>query len=220
MSSNNNDSGTMFAGGIIVVIIVIMFSLKAIEKIMVQLSKTFNAFGSAMASFGQMAFNVLLVLALLAAAIGCVYAAVYFTYRYYKMVKAGTDLKQLLDERFFDLDQKLFSELRAKQSDFDYRIRLMEKKLKSALDRPELTPPAKVQLPTTPAAADLNVAAKTTDSLAEKPATAQPNESSSATTGTCSVIVTPDEMAAAKENTSTSQNIEPDMSPRDITNPF
>lgn len=219
MSSNNNDSGTMFAGGIIVVIIVIMFSLKAIEKIMVQLSKTFNAFGSAMASFGQMAFNVLLVLALLAAAIGCVYAAVYFTYRYYKMVKAGTDLKQLLAERFFDLDQKLFLELRAKQSDFDYRIRLMEKKLKSALDRPELTPPGKLQGPP-PAAADLNVANKATESLAEKPATAQPNESSSATTVTCSVIVTPDEMAVAKENTSTSQNIEPDMSPRDITNPF
>ena len=166
MSSNNNDSGTMFAGGIIVVIIVIMFSLKAIEKIMVQLSKTFNAFGSAMASFGQMAFNVLLVLVLIAVAVGCIYAAVYFTYRYYKMVKAGTDLKQLLDERFFDLDQKLFSELRAKQSDFDDRIRLMEKKLKAALDRPELTPPTKV--PTLPVA-DLSVNAKVTESLAEKP---------------------------------------------------
>ncbi len=50
MSQNNNNTN-VFAGGIILIVIVIGFLLKAIEKIMIQVSLTANAVGLAAQSF-------------------------------------------------------------------------------------------------------------------------------------------------------------------------
>ncbi|MGZ3742527.1 MAG: hypothetical protein ACXWRE_07935 [Pseudobdellovibrionaceae bacterium] len=135
-----NDSSTMFAGGIIIVVIVIMACLKAIEKIFIQMGKTFDAFGKMAQSFLAMAWQSVLALGLIALGIGCVIAAGYFTYKYYLMVKRGTELKKRVDDKLQDFAGQVNSLLKDIRESTDERIEMMEIKLKEALDRPTLTP--------------------------------------------------------------------------------
>lgn len=135
-----NDSSSMFAGGIIVVVIVVMFFLKAIQKIFIQLERTFEAFGKMSESFFMMAWRALLALGLIAAAIACVFAAGYFSYKYYLMVKRGTELKRHLDHQLEEIVAQVNAKLREMRESNHERIQIMESKLREALDKPAMVP--------------------------------------------------------------------------------
>lgn len=136
----DNDSNTMFAGGIIVVIIVIMACLKAIERIFIQLGKTFAAFGKMAESFFYMAWHGVLVLGLIALGLGCVFAAVYFTYKYFLMVKRATEVQTYVEDKIQDVVRQVNLILREARESADEKISALEYKLSEALDKPALAP--------------------------------------------------------------------------------
>ena len=141
----DNDSSAMFAGGIILVIIVIGVCLNALKKLFILLGETFNAFGNMAKGFFYMAWQLLLALGLIALVIGCVYAAVYFTYEYYKMVKKGTELKKEVDEKMQDMANQINDILKSHKAETKSYLSEMDLKLRSALDKPDIVPTANPQ---------------------------------------------------------------------------
>ncbi len=136
----NDNKDSMFAGGIIIIVVVGALALKAIEKIFIQLGQVFDAMTNAAASFFMMAWHLVLALGLIAVGIGCVYAAVYFTNKYYLMVKRGTDLQQQVNRKLQEVTAELNSAVSQLREDTRYDLRLMAKKLSDALDKPEIVP--------------------------------------------------------------------------------
>lgn len=135
-----DDSSTMFAGGIIVVIIVIMACLKAIQKIFIQMGQTFDAFGKMTGSFLYMAWEVILAIGLISLGIGCVFAAGYFSYKYYLMVRRGTEIKESVDARIQEFEEQMNTSIEELHRANEGRLRGMELKLHKALDKPALVP--------------------------------------------------------------------------------
>lgn len=131
----DNDSNTIFAGGIVAVLVMIGLSLKALKRIFIELEHTFYAFGKMAHSFWSMAWNSVVALGLVAVGIGCVFAAIYFTYKYYLMVKRGTELKKAVDIKICDFSIQLHSNLEEIRETYDERIHYLELKLHQALDR-------------------------------------------------------------------------------------
>ena len=151
MSQNNNNTN-VFAGGIILIVVVIGFLLKAIEKLMIQVSQTADAVGMAAQSFLMMALKIALVLGLIAIGLACIYAAIYFSYRYYKMVRRATDLQAEIDRRLTDFSNQMNSILKDFRSETRFDLNQMSQKLSEALDKPTIAPemlpePAVVALP-------------------------------------------------------------------------
>ncbi len=136
----DNDSSTMFAGGIILVIIVMMACLKAIQKIFTELSLMFEAMGKMAESFLSMAWHGALAISLISLGIGCVLAAGYFTYKYYLMVKRGTEIQNAVDDKIHGLMKQLNSTIETLHRDNNERIWALESKLKAALDKPAIAP--------------------------------------------------------------------------------
>ncbi len=138
--NDNNNKGNLFAGGIILVVVVIGLLLKAIEKIMIQVSLTADAVGLAAQSFLMMALKIGLVLSLIGIGIGAVYATIYFSYRYYKMVKRATDLQAEVDRRLIDFSNQVNSILKDFRNDTKFDLNQMSRKLSEALDKPKIAP--------------------------------------------------------------------------------
>lgn len=136
----DNDSNTMFAGGVIVVIIVIMACLKAIQKIFTELGLMFKAFGKMAESFLHMAWHGVLALGLIATGLGCLFAAGYFTYKYYVMVKRGTEIQKAVNDKVQSFYEHINSTFETHQRDNDERLHAMALKLKEALDKPAIAP--------------------------------------------------------------------------------
>lgn len=140
MSDSNNNNTNVFAGGIILVVVVIGFLLKAIEKIMIQVSLTADAVGMAAQSFTTMALKIALVLGLVAAGLACGYAAICFTYKYYKLVKRATDLQADVDRKLTDFSNQVNSSLKDFRIETRFDLNQMSRKLSEALDKPTIAP--------------------------------------------------------------------------------
>lgn len=139
MSQNNNNTN-VFAGGIVLIVVVIGLLLKAIEKLMIQVSLTADAVGMAAQSFLMMALKIALVLGLIAIGLACIYAAINFSYRYYKMVKRATDLQAEVDRRLTDFSDQVNSILKDFRNDTKSDLNQMSRKLSEALDKPQFAP--------------------------------------------------------------------------------
>ena len=142
----------MFAGGIVLVIVLVGLAVKAIEKLMIQISLTADAVGKAAQSFTGMALKIGLVLGLIAIGLACLYAAIYFSYRYYKMVRQATDLQAEVDRRLTDFSNQVNSILKDFRNETRFDLNQMSQKLSEALDKPTIAPemlpePAVVALP-------------------------------------------------------------------------
>lgn len=150
--SQNNNNANMFAGGIVLVIVLVGLAVKAIEKLMIQISLTADAVGKAAQSFTMMALKIGLILGLIAIGLASLYAAIYFSYRYYKMVRRATDLQAEVDRRLTDFSNQVNSILKDFRSETRFDLNQMSQKLSEALDQPTIAPemllePAMVALP-------------------------------------------------------------------------
>lgn len=148
---NDNNNGTVFAGGIVIIILVIAFALKALEKIFIQLGQMFDAFTKMIGSFFMMTWQAVLMLGLMAIGIGLVYAAIYFSYKYYKMVKRGTELQADVERRLTDFADQVNSILKDHHQDTRSKLQQMSQKLSEALDKPAVVPPTQAVLLNAPA---------------------------------------------------------------------
>lgn len=156
MNQNNNNTN-VFAGGIILVIVVIGLAMKAIEKLMIQISLTADAVGMAAQSFTMMALKIGLVLGLVAIGLACIYATIYFTYRYYKLVKRATDLQAEVDRRLTDFSNQVNSILKDFRNDTKFDLNQMSRKLSEALDKPKIAPEIPLEMATVASSESLDV---------------------------------------------------------------
>ncbi len=135
-----DDSSTMFAGGAIVVIVIVVVCLKAIQEVFIQLGKTFDALGKMAGSFFYMAWNGVLALGLISLGIACVWAAGYFSYKYYLMVKRGTEIEARVDAKISGLIDQVNTSIKELKAQNNERVARLELKLREALEKPAIAP--------------------------------------------------------------------------------
>ena len=123
MSQDN--SGNMFAGGVVVVVVVVGLCMKALHALFIEMGKTFDAFGNMAYSFFAMAWQGILMLSLIAIGAACVVGAIYFTYKYYMMVKRGTEIVKEVDAKMSDLISRTSSLMSEHREDTDSKLRRM-----------------------------------------------------------------------------------------------
>lgn len=164
----NDSGGVMFAGGAVVLIVVLVACLKVIKEFFIAMGKTFDALALMLQSLVGLFIHLAIDAALLGAAIG----AIYFTYRYVRMVRRGTDLKREVDLKMMEFESLLDSKFSAFTERTDARVRYLERELYEALKEPEVAPPppaiatATIQLPAPPASIIVaEDAAASTDSI-------------------------------------------------------
>lgn len=136
----NNDNASVFAGGVIVLVVVIGLALKAIESLMNQARITFDAAGMAAQSFSMMALKIGLVLGLIAMGLACIFAVIYFSYRYFKLVRRATDLQAEVNRKLTDFSNQMNSILKDYRDDTRFDLNEMSQKLNDALDKPKIAP--------------------------------------------------------------------------------
>lgn len=140
--SHNDNSGTLYFGGAVVAIIMLGFLIKILKSILLELSSLFTAFGKMAASFISMAWQLALIAGLIALAGFAIYAAWYFSLKYYRMVKQGTELREQVEARLSDTEYRL----EESYSEFRRQVRLEVQQLKleleQALKKSEVAPSA------------------------------------------------------------------------------
>ena len=136
----NNDNASVFAGGVIVLVVVIWLALRAIESLMNQARITFDAAGMAAQSFSLMALKIGMVLGLIAMGFACIFAAIYFSYRYFKIVRRATDLQAEVNRKLTEFSNQMNSILKDYRDDTRFDLNEMSQKLSEALDKPKIAP--------------------------------------------------------------------------------
>ncbi len=140
MNNDNNNNAAMYGGGILVFIIIIAVVLESLEKLFIQIGRTFDAMTGMLGSVFMMLFTTLIMLGLIAVAAGLIFAAIYFSYKYYKMVKRGTDLKAYLDYTIGEFTNQVNIQIEEIKSDTKDSLNHMDRKLSHALDKPAVAP--------------------------------------------------------------------------------
>lgn len=105
MNQNNNNDGVFYIGGIVVVIIMLGFLTKILKNVANELSQLFTAIGKMSLSFLGMAWQIAILLGTLSLGVAAIWAAWYFTKKYYQMVKDGTEVKEQIESRFSELQR-------------------------------------------------------------------------------------------------------------------
>lgn len=162
---DRNDSGALYAGGGVVIVVVLVACLKTIKALFIELGKTFDA----LALMAQSLIALLYQFAIDIGLIACAVAAIYFTYRYVKMVKQATALREEVDRKLsqfdFDFRSTLESSLSECQKSVSAQVLRMEYQLREALKEPEVAP--------TPVA--IIAASPASDALPESQSAVKPN---------------------------------------------
>lgn len=137
---DRNGGAILAIGAVLTVVLLGMWALKFLQKLFMQLGRTFDAFGTMAASGLSMLGNVLLDVLLVAAIIGTVVAAVYFTYRYVMLVRRATDLQEMVDRRLYQSEYNLNQALTEFRRHVGANIDRMNRVLVEALKEPEPVP--------------------------------------------------------------------------------
>lgn len=140
MSHNDDNSGMLYIGGIVVIVVVVGLLIKVLKAIMVELSLLFTAICKAASAFMTMAWQIALVLCLLALGMAAIYAAWIFSKKYYQLVKDATHVKEQIEKRFSYLNTEFNTSFKNLKRDAIRDIMEMRKELDEALKRSEVVP--------------------------------------------------------------------------------
>lgn len=136
----NDNQNIMAIGGILAVVIFVGLCVKMITKIFEQLYRTFFAFKLMLQEF----FYVLIEFGKIAIMVvgigGIVFAAVYFTYRYYRMVRRATAMQETFDNNYISFVREVKNQLLAHEKAIRSELKEMDQKISDAIDRPVLVP--------------------------------------------------------------------------------
>lgn len=148
---NDNHGPEMMLGGVLLALFFVSFIIKALKNFFNELGQAFEAFGHAAGSFIFMLWNVLQVVGLIVLIIAALFAAIYFSIQYYRMVKEGTVLREWLQDSVLTLENNIESRLQKFTRQVDHRINDVDQRLTQALEKPELAPepsqdPAKIPI--------------------------------------------------------------------------
>ncbi len=140
MSHNDDHNGTWYFGGAVVAVLMLGFLVKILNALFMELALVFTAIGKMAAAFITMAWYVTQVIGLLALAVLAIYTAWYFSLKYYRMVKRGTELKEHVENRLLESESKLEESLAEFKRQTRFEIQQMQSELDLALKKSEVTP--------------------------------------------------------------------------------
>lgn len=167
MSHNDDHNGTLYFGGAVVAVLMLGFLVKIIKALFMELALVFTAIGKMASAFITMAWYVAQVAGLLALAVLAIYAAWYFSLKYYRMVKRGTELKEYVETRLLESESTLEASLSEFKKQTRFELQQMRSELDQALKKSEVTPqPLSTEvIQQTPNQEDNDLAATNSDSL-------------------------------------------------------
>ena len=127
-------------GGVITVVILGMWAMKFIRALFLQITKTADAFAAMVTSVVGSLWALAQIAFLGSLAVGCVVAAVYFTYKYILMVKRGTELQAAVSRQMGEFRNSLTEQLHGFQSEVEARVDGIRRALNEALKEPDPVP--------------------------------------------------------------------------------
>nr|BFD68809.1 hypothetical protein HAGR004_38310 [Bdellovibrio sp. HAGR004] len=136
----NDNQNIMAIGGILAVIIFVGLCVKMITKIMEHLYRAFYVFKFMLHEFFLVAVEFLKIVLMIAGISGIVFAAIYFSYRYYKMVRRGTAMQETFDNNYISFVREVKNQLLAHEKAIRSQLNEMDQKISDAIDRPVLVP--------------------------------------------------------------------------------
>lgn len=150
MNQNTDNSGSYYAGGILTVIVVAALLTKVLKYVVLEISAVFKALEIAASNFIAMAWQIGIVLSALSVGAASIWAAWYFSVRYYQMIKQGTAIKEQMELRF----KELKTEIDMHHSDLSFEtsreILQLRQELDKALKTADVTPSQNALEPTSP----------------------------------------------------------------------
>lgn len=140
MSHNDDRNGTLYFGGAVVAVLILGFLVKITKALFMELALVFTAIGKMASAFITMAWYVAQVAGLLALAVLAIYTAWYFSLKYYRMVKRGTELREYIETRLSENECILESSLAEFKKQTRFEIQQMRSELDQALKKSEVVP--------------------------------------------------------------------------------
>jgi hypothetical protein len=137
---DRNGGAIIAIGGVITVVVLAMWAMRFIHKLFLQIAKTADAFAAMVSSVAGSLWALAQIAFLVSLAVGCVVAAVYFTYKYILMVKRGTELQATVARQLDELQYSVSKQLQSFQSEVENRVEAMHRVLNEALKEPDLVP--------------------------------------------------------------------------------
>lgn len=167
--NNNNDSGILiFVGGVIAVCAIFAVVIKALQHVFAEIGRLLEAFAFMATGFIHAVWAVTQIVGLIAIAVFVVAASVYFTYKYVKMVKRGTEIVEEVQLRMNSLYYQVQRDNKILKDDLERQVEFLEARLDKALKAPEAAPPAQVPLLEPPTNKDDCAAAADNDQSAQE----------------------------------------------------
>ncbi len=161
--SEKEDSGVfLFIGGGVVLIGLSVMVLKAIQAFFDELTKSIRAFENTVVSFVPMLLHILEVVGLVSAIIAAAVGGVYFTYKYIRLVKRATELREYveceLNIRLLKIHTELSVNCASEAFALNTKMSHVQRKLEESLKPPTPISPSPLVVSTTP-----HIAATTND---------------------------------------------------------
>lgn len=144
MSHNDNDSSSapmMMIGALLLITFFFTVLVKAMKQFFIELGQSFEAFGNMTGSFIFMLWNILQVVFLVSLIIAALVCAVYFTIKYYQMVKEGTELREWVNNSMNEFEARTQQGLEQLDRSLERKVQYLDERLTKALEKPEIAPP-------------------------------------------------------------------------------
>lgn len=139
-SSDNNDGPFYVIGACLLMLFFASILIKALKQFFIELGQSFEAFGNMTGSFISMLWNVFQVVALVSMTIAGVICAVYFTIKYFEMVKDGIAIRESVQKSLEGFEAKLNDKMAELENQVNRQVLALDAKLTKALAKPEVAP--------------------------------------------------------------------------------
>jgi hypothetical protein len=146
MSNNDDSSGGAFRmiGASLLMLFFASILVKTMKRFFIELGESFEAFGHMTGSFISMLWNVFQVVSLVSMTIAGLACAIYFTIKYFEMVKEGTALREWVQASRNEFEIKLDEKMNALDRSIKVEMYQLDSKLTQALAKPEVAPSAEL----------------------------------------------------------------------------
>lgn len=142
MNYNDDTCGTCTAlGGILAALVIASLFFKWMKNFWIELGRAFTAFGDMTGSFISMLWNIFQVVSLISATVAILACAIYFTIKYFEMVRFATDLQEQAKHKLLEYQNKMTAEIQEVKQGLRAEMDTLNQALAKALAKPEVAPP-------------------------------------------------------------------------------
>lgn len=142
MSNNQEYCGACtVVGCLLAAIAIASIFFKWMKNFWIELGQSFSAFGDMTGSFVSMLWNVFQVVSLVSLTIAGLASAIYFSIKYFEMVRDGTAIREWVQSSMGDYEAKMNARFERVTKDFTQKIEAFDIRLTEAMTEPEIAPP-------------------------------------------------------------------------------